>query len=118
MYYHISSIAIYRRIPSKKEMTIAPPPEVKPPKSPASEYVAPLTREWKPAVRELKTPPEVEEEKTLLPHFIRQFVGTEWFDKYFPNANENVSIWRSRYVLVLYSIITLLEASKMILFNS
>ncbi|GFS24658.1 WD repeat-containing protein KIAA1875-like isoform X3 [Elysia marginata] len=26
---------------------------------------------------------------TPLPDFIKQFVGTEWFDKYFPNCNEN-----------------------------
>ncbi|XP_005105308.1 WD repeat-containing protein 97 isoform X2 [Aplysia californica] len=26
---------------------------------------------------------------TPLPNFIKQFVGTEWFDKYFPNCNEN-----------------------------
>ncbi|GFN75135.1 WD repeat-containing protein kiaa1875-like isoform x3 [Plakobranchus ocellatus] len=26
---------------------------------------------------------------TPLPNFIKQFVGAEWFDKYFPNCNEN-----------------------------
>ena len=29
---------------------------------------------------------------TPLPDFIAQFVGTDWFEKYFPNCNESVSV--------------------------
>ena len=39
--------------------------------------------------RQTSPPPKP---KTPLPDFISQFKGHEWFDKYFPNANENVSV--------------------------
>lgn len=33
------------------------------------------------------TPPRPE---TPLPNYVTQFQGTDWFDKYYPNFNENV----------------------------
>ena len=39
---------------------------------------------------------------TPLPEFISQFIGLEWFDKYFPNCNENVS--STQYIYQYFTI--------------
>lgn len=76
----------------------APPPEEKPkpvvreiqqPTKPIRKLVSrPRQKVPTPPPPKSPTPPPP---PTPLPDFITQFVGTEWFEKYFPNCNETVS---------------------------
>nr|KAG5693101.1 hypothetical protein BaRGS_014051 [Batillaria attramentaria] len=77
------------------EAEAAPPPEEKPkpavrevvqPKKPIQKLVSrPRQKLPTPPPPRSPTPPPP---PTPLPDFISQFVGTEWFEKYFPNCNE------------------------------
>ncbi|XP_059170361.1 WD repeat-containing protein 97-like isoform X2 [Physella acuta] len=88
---------IMEKPPPVKEVTepvkkMATPPPVEPIKRlapvPAKPVIKLISQPPKPqpvAPRSPTPPPP----PTPLPNFIKQFVGTEWFDKYFPNCNEN-----------------------------
>ena len=67
-----------------------PPPEEK--RAPTS---VPPRRRSSPPPKSPSPPPR---QATPLPDFITQFKGTEWFEKYFPSCNENVSIVLCRWL--------------------
>ncbi|XP_071172379.1 WD repeat-containing protein 97-like isoform X3 [Mytilus edulis] len=70
-----------REVKPLKPLTLPPPqPKVERAKSPA-----PLVKPSAPRQR-TPTPPRPE---TPLPNYVTQFQGADWFDKYFPNCNEN-----------------------------
>lgn len=77
--------------PLKRELKplkpLSEPPKPKP-TAPPSEPPPPKPRAAAPPPKAATPPRPV----TPLPQFISQFKGAEWFEKYFPNANENVSI--------------------------
>ena len=57
-------------------------------KSPSPEPPTPPTSK-RVMRRKVETPPTPARPETPLPEFIAQFIGLEWFDKYFPNCNTN-----------------------------
>lgn len=56
---------------------------------PVAKYIThPKPKPQTPVSSRSPTPPPP---ATPLPDYIKKFVGTDWFDKYFPNCKENVS---------------------------
>ena len=86
MWYMWSNIRMYRNLSGYKPASpVPPPPVMKAPvlsKPVSLRTSSPIPRTASPSTSDAKTP---------LPTFISQLKGLEWFDKYFPNANENVS---------------------------
>jgi hypothetical protein len=87
--------------PPKEPKPVAKPPsrrEIKPLKPLAKLDLPPpqpVVRPRSPLVKPSAPPPRTptpQRPETPLPNYVTQFQGSDWFEKYFPNFNENVSI--------------------------